>query len=243
MPRIAGARVKLGCLVAALVTLVAACGKDRPIDSDGGTSRPNDAGHDAKVEEDAGKDSGVDAGEPPWSEPDGGVMLEDQYCVLRVTAQCDGREDCDNASCCARFEPTTVSFTAMECAPPGEGCDFQRTFPLCHDGQFCAAENDFTCRTSVLIPGDFIGVCLPPSGFLPSQPPTGKEVAGLIDCGSQQCVVGEEQCCMREGFDTRRVRPLRYEPYCAPIGTPCDCSDVDLPPRDGGMTGDEDAGR
>ena len=244
MPRNAGARVKMWGLVAVLAALAAACGEDRPIASEGGVSPPKDAGQDAKVEDDAGEDSGVDAGEPPWSEPDGSIIdnLDDEYCVVRVAAECDGPEDCSGRPCCASFEPTATSFTAMVCADKGERCDFERTFPVCHEGQACTAAGELECRTSLLIPGGFIGVCAPPTGFF-SQPPSGDAAEGLIDCGSQQCVVGQEQCCMREGFNVRKLRPIKFDPYCAPIGEPCDCAEVDLPPRDGGVTGDEDAGR
>jgi hypothetical protein len=243
MPRNAGAQMKLWSVIAAVAALASACGDQRSIKDDAGVSQPKDAGQDAMVE-DSGADGSTDSGDPT-DEPDGSPIdnLNDQYCVLRIAAQCDGPEDCESGACCAGFEPTEVSFTAMECAPPGAKCDFQRTFPLCHDGQFCSANADLTCRTSVLVPGDFIGICLPESGFLPSRPPTGEALSGLIDCGAQQCVVGQEHCCMREGFDVRRLRPMKFEPYCAPIGEPCDCSDVDTSPRDGGMLGDEDAGR
>lgn len=241
MPRNAGARVKLFCVVAALAALVAACGDDSPVAPEAGVTPPaKDAAPDDATVEDSGTDSSVvDASEPPWSAPDSSIIdqLADEYCVLRVTAECDGAEDC-SGECCARFEPTTVSFTKMECMAE---CDFQRTFPLCHAGERCTHDGSSVCRTSLLIPGDFLGVCAPPTPF--GRPPSGEDVEGLIDCGSQQCVVGQEQCCLRGGFNVRRGQPVTYEPYCAPIGEPCDCTDVDIPPRDSGTTDDEDAGR
>jgi hypothetical protein len=94
----------------------------------------------------------------------------------------------------------------------------------------------------LLIPHDFIGICAPHSELARS--PTGEAVKDKIDCGADQCVVGEEQCCLREGFNLKKVRPVKYEPYCAPIGEPCDCSDVDIPPPDAGTpdSGAPDAG-
>jgi hypothetical protein len=244
MPRNAGARMKMFGVVAALAALVAACGDDRAVATEAGVSPPKDAAPDDAMVEDSGTDSSVvDASEPPWSEPEGGVIdnLMDEYCVLRIAAECDGREDCPGGACCARFEPSMVAFTAMTCQELP--CDYnENSFPLCHEGETCTADGQLTCRTSLLIPHDFIGVCLPRTP-LASPPPTGEAVKGMIDCGSQQCVVGAEQCCLREGFDVRRVKPVKYEPYCAPIGEPCDCTEVDIPPRDGGMPNDEDAGR
>lgn len=245
MPRNAGARMKLFCVVAVLAALVAACGDDSAVAAEGGVAPPpKDAARDDAAVDDSGTDSSVvDASDPPWSEPDSSIIdkLEDEYCVLRVAAQCDGAEDCNGGACCARFEPTTVSFTAMECTAEGEHCDYERTFPLCHADDVCLPGQEWTCRTSLLIPGDFLGVCAPPTPF--GRPPSGDDVEGMIDCGSQQCVVGEEQCCLRGGFNVRRGQPVKYEPFCTPIGEPCDCTDVDIPPRDSGMPDDEDAGR
>jgi hypothetical protein len=240
MPRIAVARGSWTSIVVALsAALAVACdGGERPaVAPDAGPPPADDAGMDAAVE-DAGTDAGTNSGGPPWPTWDGSVP--EALCVLRLTAQCDGPEDCGSGrACCARFEPTDVSYTATECA---DECDFQSTFPLCHAGGVCTADGQLECRTSLLIPHDFIGICAPRSPL--ARKPTGEAVAGKIDCGAHQCVFGEEQCCLREGLDLRLFRPVKYEPYCAPIGEPCDCSDVDIPPPDAGIhdAGIPDAG-
>jgi len=236
MPRIAVARRGWTCIVVALsAALAVACGDDEPgavADAATQPPAPEDAGMDSSVE-DAAVDAGTDSSALPSPTWDGRVPdgVGDELCVLRVAAQCDGPEDCAvGDACCARFEPTVVSYTAIECA---DSCDFQRTFPLCHAGDVCTADGQFECRTSLLIPNDFIGICAPKSPL--ARDPTGEAVKDKIDCGADQCVVGQEQCCLREGFNLKRVRPVKYEPYCAPIGEPCDCSDVDIPPPDAGI--------
>jgi hypothetical protein len=236
MPRKAVAQEML-CVVAALCAFAGACDDDRPIAPDAAAPKPPmlDASHDASLD-DSGSEDDSGEPEPPWSRWDGGFNLddlEDEYCVLRVAAECDGYEDCGSGVCCARFDPSEVSYTAIECA---DSCDYQRTFPLCHAGQRCDFQAMDTCRTSLLIPHDFIGVCAPPNGF--SGPPTGAEVEGMINCGDAQCVVGLEQCCLREGFDVKHLQPKKYEPYCAPIGAKCDCTE-EIPSRDAGMSLDD----
>jgi hypothetical protein len=251
MARLVVARGTWVCIVVALsAALAVACGDDMPavVPADTGPPPPEDAGMDAAAPlDDAGTDAGPDSSMEPPPRWDGRVP-DEELCVLSMVAQCDGPEDCGSGrACCARFEPTNVSYTATECA---DECDFQRTFPLCHAGGVCTAAGELECRTSLLIPHDFIGICAPKSNL--ARQPTGEAVEGKIDCGADQCVVGEEQCCLREGFNLKRFRPVEYEPYCAPIGEPCDCSDVDIPPpRDAGTpdagppdanTSDEDAG-
>lgn len=234
MSRSAVARTKwMGVVLC--VAFAAACNTDRPIAPDAGPKPSVDAALDAETE-DSGAEADASEPAPPWSRWDGGFDLsdlEDEYCILRVAAECDGAEDCGQGACCARFEPSAVSYTAIECA---DKCDYQRTFPLCHAGERCSFDGQFTCRTSLLIPHDFIGVCAPPNQF--SGPPTSVAVEGAIECGAQQCVVGVEQCCLREGFDVMRAEPKKYEPYCAPIGERCDCTDG-VPPRDGGTSLDD----
>jgi hypothetical protein len=244
MPRNPGAQVKVFCVVAALAALLAACGEDGPVAAEAGmTPPPKDAAPEDATVEDSGTDSSVvDASDPPWSEPDSSIIdnVMDEYCALHVAAECDGAEDCPGGACCARFEPSKVAFTSMRCE---ESCDLSNnSLTLCHEGDVCTADGQFTCRTSVLIPHDFIGICAPRTPLIILRPPTGEAVKATIDCGSQQCVVGEEQCCLRAGFNVRRAQPIKYEPFCAPIGEPCECTGVDTPPRDSGMPDDEDAG-
>lgn len=235
MPRNAVARGRWAFVVIVLSAAFAvACDDERPVVADTGTPPPvADAALDASIVEDSGtEDAGPDSSTlppPPWD----GAVPDEELCVLRVAAQCDGAEDCGGRACCARYEPSAVSYTAIECA---DSCDFQQTFPLCHAGDRCTASGDTVCRTSLLIPDDFIGVCAPESPF--AGPPTGK-ATDTIDCGSQQCIVGEEQCCLREGFNLKRFRSVKYEPYCAPIGEPCGCTEVDIPARDAGTPGDD----
>lgn len=236
MPRNAGARGTWWSIVA-VAALAAGCGDDVVVASDGG-STPADAAIDAAIE-DAAIDAGVDSGEaPPWSFFDSGIInVDEPLCALRIAAQCDGPEDCATGACCARFAPTDVSFTAIECL---DECDFQQSFPLCHEGQVCTADGKTTCRTSPLIPGEFIGVCAPRTELSRlSPPPTSEAIEGAIVCGDDECVAGEEQCCIRESFDLKRFVPIKREPFCAPIGEPCDCAD---PPRDGSVPNDEDGG-
>ena len=211
-----------------------ACGDDSGPASDSGASPPMDASQDATVD-DGAIDSGTDGGPSEGLDGSGGGFgnLMGEQCVIRIAAECDGPEDCPEDQCCgARFEPSEVSYTAISCSSE---CDFQRVFPLCHEGQICSASKDLKCRASFLIPGDFIGICALPID--PPRPPTGHAVEGMIDCGAQQCVVGSEQCCMREGYDVDVFQSVPHEPYCAPIGEACDCDDP--PPYEGGIPGDD----
>lgn len=233
MPRDAVERcVSFPWVLALWVAFAAACGDDGAAASDGGSKPAMDASQDATV-----SDSSVDSGDASGGGGGfgGSPGLTGEYCVLRIAAQCDGPEDCPNDKCCgARFEPSNVSYTAIECSKVE--CDFQRVVPLCHAGQICSASGDLECRTSFLIPDDFIGVCALRTDA--PRPPTGTAVAGMIDCGDEQCVVGAEQCCLREGFDVEKFQSVPYPSYCAPIGQPCDCDAVTRPPRDAG-TGDD----
>ena len=237
MPRNAVAREKWFGIVCTLAALAVACGDDRVVAGDSGTMPAPDAAQDAQID-DAALDGGNDGSMEPPSGLDGGVLdnLMEEYCVLRIAAQCDGPEDCNGGQCCARFQPNEVSFTSMECA---DACDWQQTFPLCHAGQRCTVDDQTVCRTSRLIPGEFIGVCAP--RLARSRAPTGTEVEGAIECGDDECIVGQEQCCIREGFNLKRFQSIPLEPYCAPIGEPCDCMDADNPPPDAGPS-DDDAG-
>lgn len=244
MPPVAVAR-NVRLLVAVLAAVLAAgCGDGDPREaSDASPSAPSDGGsHDA-----APPPEPMDASTPtpPWLEwldAASGFDWEGEACWLRITAQCDGPEDCPLAAggwgeCCARIMPTARSYTAIECAT---ACDYRETFPLCHDGQACT-DASRVCRTSVVIPNESIGICATPRLNSEPTPPKGREVSGEIYCGAERCIVGVEQCCMREGFDLDRLRSVPHESYCAPIGEPCDCSEGNRPPRDAGPL-DEDAG-
>jgi len=245
MPRYAVRRsLSLQILIALGAAFAVACGDDSAAAPDSGAmAHPMDAAMDAEVDADAEVEAGMmdggDAAEP-WQGWDGSFGLGNltgEICLLSVAAQCDGAEDCAPGECCgARFEPTK-SFTAMECT---KSCDFQRTFPVCHAGQVCSVLNsELECRSSVLLPNDSIGVCALKIGG--SKPPTGAEVSGAINCGAEQCAVGAEQCCLRKGFDFDAFQSVPYEPYCAPIGEPCDCTQTP-PPRPDAAVPDEDAG-
>lgn len=233
MPRQAVERLFLLIVVALSAVQAVACDSAGPSTPDSGSGSGMDASQDAAVESGAG---GGDAATEAGLDDSGGFMPPSgEYCVVRIAAECDGPEDCPNNKCCgARFEPTDVSYTAIECSSE---CDFQRVFPLCHAGQICTAAGDRTCRSSFLIPDGFIGICALPN----NQPePTGEPVAGMIDCGPHQCIVGTEQCCLREGFDIDKFQSVPHEPYCAPIGEPCGCY-TEVPPRDAAVP-DDDAG-
>jgi len=233
-------------VVALCAALAAACGQKREVRPviDGG-SKP---APDAAIEEDASVTPPADdAGgpqRPPWSWDDlPNIDPQGEYCWLSVAAECDGPEDCSRTgggagACCARIDPSTFIYTSIECA---DACDFRQTFPLCHAGLPCTADGTTVCRTSVLLPDDFIGVCAVP---LPTRgPPTGEAVPGQIDCGDESCVVGAEQCCLRKGFDASKGQSVAHEPYCAPAGAPCDCEDQSDPPDDaGGGVIEDDAG-
>jgi hypothetical protein len=244
MPRYA-VRISLSLqiLVALGAALAVACGDDSTAAPDSGSMvHPMDAAMDAQVDADAEVEAGMmdggDAAGPSqgWDGSSGLGNLTGEICVLEVPAQCDGAEDCAPGECCAaRFEPKSVSFTAMECT---KRCDFQRTFPLCHAGQLCSATGDLECRTSVLLPNDSIGICALKIG---GSQPTGDDVSGEINCGAERCTVGTEQCCLRKGFDFDSFQSVPYEPYCAPIGAPCEC-DQAPPPRPDAAVPDEDAG-
>jgi hypothetical protein len=241
MPRHAVERKLLIAIVVALSAVQAvACDSDGGDAPDPGPEHPVDAAQDADVE--GGGAGGSDA---PWDAgPDGsggGGGLTGEFCALNFAAECDGKEDCPGFRCCgARFELSAVSYTKASCS---NDCDFQRVVPLCHAGEFCTAEGDAECRTSIFLPGEFIGICAPPNSLQPN--PAGVSEVGLIDCGAQQCVVGEEQCCIREGVKVdvnvvNRFESIPHEPYCAPLGEPCECMG-EPPPRDAAMP-DADAG-
>ena len=246
MPRYAGAHwFSLFVVVALCAASAAACAGKREVrGADGGAATPTpDA---AAPSEDASvtpPPMTVDAGRPqgpPWQPNwDAAAGFEGEYCYLHVGAQCDGPEDCPSSdsgagACCARIGRDSLVYTSIECA---DSCDFSQTFPLCHAGLPCTADGNSVCRTSVLLPDDFIGVCAVPLPTL--GPPTGEAVAGEIDCGPDRCVVGAEQCCMRKSFRSDRGS-VAHEPYCAPLGEPCDCEDRMMPPRDAGGQGHED---
>jgi hypothetical protein len=250
MPRYAVSRWGFSLVVVALCAVsAAACVDKRDVTAPDDSAAPvPDA---APQQEDASMmppPPAMDASnsKPQW-QWDGSTDLGDwegEYCFLHVAAECDGAEDCMRAgggtgACCARLEPGSFIYTSIECA---DECDFRQTFPLCHAGQTCTADGSTVCRTSFLLP-EFVGVCAVP---LPTRgPPTGEEVAGEIDCGPERCVVGAEQCCLRRGFDTDQAQTVAHEPYCAPLGAPCDCDDQSVPPRDAGedaIVSEDDAG-
>jgi len=242
MPQFAVARSLWMVVIALSATQAVACGDDVARAPDSGSMVELDAALDASV---LPPPLVVDAGDasmpPPSWRWDGGLVLEGEICAVRIAAQCDGPEDCPLpggglGACCGRLQPSDVSYASIKCE---ESCGYETSRPLCHKGQVCTADGNKVCRTSFVIPDDFIGICAEPNEL--SRPPTGEAVVGKIDCGAEQCNVGSEQCCLREGYSFDDLAPVSYEPYCAPIGQPCDCTDISRPPRDGSVP-DEDAG-
>jgi len=166
--------------------------------------------------------------------------LPDSVCALAVGAKCGGKGDCaQGQTCCGRFEPALVTYTSIGCKA---SCDGSNDFELCHPGETCARAGT-ECRSSLIIPHAFIGVCAAPESALPVL--TGASVADEIACGDAACAVGAEQCCLRSRYDFREMGVSALEPYCAPLDHRCSCNHepTDAGSSSGGDGGtDEDAG-
>jgi len=161
--------------------------------------------------------------------------LPDSVCALAVGAACDGKEDCaQGQTCCGRFEPALFTYTSIGCRA---SCNGENDFELCHPGETCARPGT-ECRSSLIIPHDFIGVCAGPESSLPVL--TGGSVAGEIACGNAACAVPAEQCCLRSRYDFRDMGVSALEPYCAPLDHRCSCNHE---PIDAGSPGDGDGGQ
>jgi hypothetical protein len=164
-----------------------------------------------------------DAGRPPAT---GSV------CTLSVGARCDGPEDCPvPQSCCAQWDPARIRYTSIGCRL---SCDRPDLFELCHVEQGGCKRSGYTCQRSVIIPHDFITICS--NARLPAAAINDKPLVGKIVCGSDQCVAGVEECCLRSHYDFAERMSVALDPYCAPLGSDCSCSS--LPPdgdNDGGM--------
>jgi hypothetical protein len=229
-----------------LASLLAACGDDG---LDASSMSMNDAMPAAAPAEDASSppmdaspattdaatlDAAHSGGAPaPVVNP-----LPDSVCSLAVGAWCDGKEDCaQGQTCCGRFEPVRFMYTSIGCKA---SCDGSNDFELCHPGESCTREGT-ECRSSLIIPHAFIGVCAGPESSLPVV--TGASVAGKIACGGATCDVGVEQCCLRSRYDFRTMGVSALEPYCAPPDHRCSCNHE---PVDAGSSSDggedQDAG-
>ena len=150
-------------------------------------------------------------------------VFSGELCVLHVGASCDGPEDCASGQqCCAQFERTSYSYTRIECA---DSCANADQYELCHPGQQCETSG-YVCRRSVIVPHDFIHVCASPAPVPPPPAgPAGVPLEGEVVCGDGTCRAGDEVCCLRSQFDfaTMKLNPL--QPYCAPEGSACECTD------------------
>lgn len=238
MGRAVTARVfLLGCMSVSL-----GCGDDDlpSFGEDGSFAHDADAKTSSTTTDPPGNEAGMaDDGATPGgpvggsSSPfsDAGMLPRGgSVCTLGVGAECDGPEDCPvPQSCCAVFDPLRLRYTSIGCAL---NCDQLNQFELCHPSQQC--KRGRTCRRSAVVPHDFITVCADPGPF-PTQT-TSEEVVDRVLCGADQCVVGVEQCCLRSEFQFASLMSVPLEPYCAPIGSECNCSSE--PPgmdEDGGM--------
>jgi hypothetical protein len=153
-------------------------------------------------------------------------------CTLSVAAQCDGPEDCEvPQSCCAEYDPLRLTYSSIGCRL---NCDRSTQFELCHVEQGGCKRSGHTCRRSLIIPHDFITVCS--NTPAPPAASTSQALDGLIVCGSDRCVAGVEECCLRSTFDFTNRMSVPLDPYCAPLGSACTCSSM-MP-----GTGDEDGG-
>jgi len=181
-----------------------------PID-DGG---PSNAGADVP----AGGAGGVggfmfDAGRRPTAGP---------MCALAVGAQCDGPEDCPvPQSCCGEFEPLRATYRSIGCRL---SCDAPTQFELCHVEQGGCKRSGQTCQRSVIIPYDFITICS--NALLPAAANNSQDIDGVIVCGSDRCVAGVEECCLRSQYDFANRQLNALDPYCAPRGSACTCSSM-----------------
>jgi hypothetical protein len=151
---------------------------------------------------------------------DGGLSFgAAKVCSLSVGAPCDGPEDCPlPQSCCATFDPVLFRYTDISCQ---RSCTGINEFELCHPERGCRDAGD-ECRRSSIVPHDFITVCAQ-AARVPTET-TSREVVGAVLCGSDQCKVGSEQCCLRSEFDFSTLMSTPLEPYCAPLGAACDCA-------------------
>jgi hypothetical protein len=233
--------------VPALVWLFAACdgGEDLVASApDAATAAPRmDASPEPPVDASPATDAAADASEGGSSEPTINRPLPDSVCSLAVGAECDGNEDCaQGQTCCGHFESILFTYTSMKCR---SACDGTNEVQLCRPGETCARAGT-QCRSSLIIPYDFIGVCANPDPAVP--PLTGGAAAGDIACGETACAAGSEQCCLRSRYDFMDMAISALEPYCAPLGDRCTCNHeaqrVDAGAEDAGddAGSDDDAG-
>lgn len=203
---------------------------------------PMDASAPPPADASPGSDAAADAAAGGSSAPPISLPLPDTICALAVGAACDGNEDCGQGqTCCGQYEPILFRYTRIECMP---SCDGTNQVQLCRPGESCARAGT-ECRSSLIIPYDFIGVCAAPDSAVPMM--TGGATEGEIACGEAACALGSEQCCLRSRYDFMDMSISALEPYCAPLGDRCSCNHkvepTDAGPPDAGDdAGDDDAG-
>ena len=188
-------------------------------DADAGNpdARQHDAGPHQQHPSDAGRPSGHsgwDASLPVWM-----ASSSDPVCSLHVGAECDGAEDCPTGQvCCAKLSTTAPTYESISCRT---SCEQPSAYQLCHPGNdSCPAGSQ--CRSSYIIPYDFIAVCA--SFSAGSEVLTGRSIAGEIQCGDTTCRAGSEKCCLRASVKfgaSLQTLPL----YCARLDDDCDCND------------------
>jgi hypothetical protein len=222
--------------VAAAAALVAACDPREVVmtTSDGGKQTVDEPDND-----DAGPKTmstgGSSASQPFWL-GDGGLLLPDSVCSLRVGATCDGAEDCEHGRvCCGEFDARFVTYRKIGCK---ESCSAQDEFEFCHAGDSCRP--GLVCRRSLIAPFDFIGVCVVPPMQAKPEPVEGPSVAGEITCGAERCDTRSEQCCLRTRISAANPQEA-LTPFCTERGASCDCNQVPPDGQDAGGPGDDDA--
>jgi hypothetical protein len=210
---------------------------------DGG-SVPSDSGSDAEAQPDADspKPTAGSGGSGGFQFPfDGGIPSQGNVvpasgsvCTLKVGATCDGPEDCPvPQSCCGVFDAAQFTYVSIGCAL---NCDALNEFELCHPDQGCSLRGK-VCRRSVIVPYDFINVCVDNVPALVPTESTSESHKDQVMCGADLCDAKTEQCCLRSEFDFAQRMSIALEPYCAPVGSACTCDSV--PPN---MVNDEDGG-
>lgn len=153
-------------------------------------------------------------------------------CALAVGAECDGPEDCPVPQSCCAVSVVPLTYSIIACR---QNCDRANEYELCHAEQGGCRRSDRVCQRSQIIPHDFITVCSNPTSLPLPTANSSQAIANTVVCGSDRCVAGKEQCCLRSEFDFEKRMTVALEPYCAPRGSSCTCAS--MPPA-----GDEDGG-
>jgi hypothetical protein len=235
------------------------CGDDEPRQPHdaGSGNAAQDAALDARVDASGPVDSGaVDGSRPNQFDASffDASFIDDirNGCLSSVAAACDGPEDCSQGICCAQIDPLRLGYREISCR---DSCELDEGgFALCHprapEDFTCSADKSLTCRRSLLLPHDFIGVCAPESPIVPATL-RGESVSGQIECGESRCDVGTEKCCLTVTFDIEEEQRLARSAHCLPIDDECNCESRGEPPVDAGrdaappidaMPIDDDAG-